>query len=120
MNRYTFTSKQFIEAENKHEAWELFADNSFDFAANAEIDEEQMEKVQDIKHLYALLNNGVYEFCISLNDGLISRKFIFPKGKKIEIENCIDGSKQLLIEQELMDKSITNVGYALSKGALYY
>ena len=39
MKRYLFTSTQFVHAENEEEAREKFANDSFDFAANAECEE---------------------------------------------------------------------------------
>ena len=39
MKTYIFRSEQFVDAENEDGAREIFADNSFDFAANAECEE---------------------------------------------------------------------------------
>jgi hypothetical protein len=36
---YKFVAETFVEAENEDEAWDQFADNSWDFAAGAECDE---------------------------------------------------------------------------------
>ena len=39
MKTYKFTADKIIEAKNEEEAKNLFADNSFDFAADAEIEQ---------------------------------------------------------------------------------
>lgn len=43
MKTYTFTATATIEAENEQEARNKFADNSFDFAASAEVIEKCAE-----------------------------------------------------------------------------
>ena len=39
MKTYKFTSDQIVEANNEEEAKEIFADTSFDFASNAEVEQ---------------------------------------------------------------------------------
>lgn len=39
MKLYQFTSRMLIHAESEAEAKEIFADNSWDFAADAEVEE---------------------------------------------------------------------------------
>ena len=39
MRTYIFRSDQIVDAQDEQEAWAKFADNSFDFAANAECEE---------------------------------------------------------------------------------
>ena len=45
MKRYVFRSYQFVHAENEAEAREKFANDSFDFAANAEC--EELQELED-------------------------------------------------------------------------
>jgi hypothetical protein len=61
------------------------------------------------------------EFFILLNHGLRSSKDIVwdTEAKKFHIFNHIDQTEQHLTEQQLMGKSVTNIGYALTKGALF-
>ena len=61
------------------------------------------------------------KFFIPLRGYLRSNKrIIWEKDvKKFFIINCIDDSFQELTETQLMDKRYTNIGYAISKGALF-
>ena len=61
------------------------------------------------------------ECFIALNYGVKSSKFITYDGhrkKAFYIWNLIDDTVQRLNHKEIMDKSITNIGYAISKKAL--
>jgi hypothetical protein len=79
-----------------------------------------MKKLTSIEELKKESVNGA-DFFILLNHGLISRKNIwFDKdAKHFEIINYIDGSEQTLTEQEIMDKSYTNIGEAIKKRAFF-
>jgi len=61
------------------------------------------------------------EFFILLNGNLRSSKRIVweEEEKQFFITNFIDDSEQELTEAQLMDKRYTNIGYAMSKGALF-
>jgi hypothetical protein len=61
------------------------------------------------------------EFFILLRGYLRSSKRIVweEDEKKFFIINFIDDSKQELTEAQLMDKAYTNIGYAMTKGALF-
>jgi len=61
------------------------------------------------------------EFFILLRGYLRSSKRIVweEDEKKFFIINFIDDSKQELTEAQLMDKGYTNIGYAMTKGALF-
>jgi len=61
------------------------------------------------------------EFFILLNHNLRSSKDIVwdAQAKKFHIFNHIDQTVQHLTERQLMDESITNIGYAMKKGALF-
>jgi len=76
--------------------------------------------VKGLKDLKNLLAEGYYEYLITLQGRLISRKNIEfnPKNKKFYIINWIDDSEQKLTQKQLMLKSYTNIGYALKKKAL--
>ena len=60
--RYKFTAVAEVEANDEKEAWEMFSNNSFDFAAGAEVEEikvilsecpncETMQKPENIDYL---------------------------------------------------------------------
>ena len=77
--------------------------------------------VKNLKDLKNLLLKGYYEYRIILKASLFSRKWIYHDGKKTKgfsIINCIDGSQQRLTEKQLMNRSYTNIGYALKKHCL--
>lgn len=76
-------------------------------------------KVKDVAHLRELVASGKHRFFIQLNLGLRSSKFITGNGDKFCIFNEIDGSEDRLTEEELFDKSLTNVGEAIKYGAFF-
>jgi len=61
------------------------------------------------------------EFFILLRGYLRSSKRIVweENEKKFFIINFIDDTEQELTEAQLMDKGYTNIGYAMTKGALF-
>lgn len=61
------------------------------------------------------------EFFILLRSYLRSSKRIIwdEDDKRFYIINFIDDTEQVLTEAQLMDKSYTNIGYAMTKGALF-
>ena len=61
------------------------------------------------------------EFFILLNFNLRSSKRIvwYEEEKRFFIINFIDDSEQELTEAQLMDKGYTNIGYAMTKRALF-
>ena len=49
-----------------------------------------------------------------------SKRIIWDEGKKrFFIRNYIDDTKQKLTEAQLMDQDYTNIGYAMTTGALF-
>jgi len=49
-----------------------------------------------------------------------SKRIIWDEGKKrFFIRNYIDDTKQVLTEAQLMDQDYTNIGYAMTTGALF-
>jgi hypothetical protein len=61
------------------------------------------------------------EFFILLNYNLKSSKWIAwdREERAFLIRNHIDDTKQELTEQQIMDRGYTNIGYAMTKGALF-
>jgi len=61
------------------------------------------------------------EFFILLRGYLrSSKRIVWEEGaKRFFIINFIDDTEQVLTEAQLMDKSYTNIGYAMTKGALF-
>ena len=61
------------------------------------------------------------EFFILLNFYLRSSKQIIwdEEDKRFFILNYIDNTEQMLTEAQLMDTGYTNIGYAMTKGALF-
>jgi hypothetical protein len=61
------------------------------------------------------------EFFIRLKGCLRSTKHIVwdEEDKRFFIFNYIDDTEQMLTEAQLMDREYTNIGYAMTKGALF-
>lgn len=61
------------------------------------------------------------EFFILLNGNLRSSKRIIwdEEDKRFFIINFIDDTEQELTEAQLMDREYTNIGYAMTRGALF-
>ena len=78
---------------------------------------KQITSIEELKNLAA---DGCDCF-ILLNHNLRSSKHIrYDKdATRFEILNHIDDTEQVLTEEELMNKDLTNIGYAITKGALY-
>ena len=76
--------------------------------------------VNSINQLKKLAVDGA-DFYIALNGGLRSSKTItyIPSNNTFEIFNDIDGSFDILTEEELFDRKHTNLGYALENNALF-
>jgi len=73
-----------------------------------------------MKQLKAEAEQGA-EFFILLNHGLRSSKDIVWDGdaKRFHIFNQIDQTEQHLTERQIMNQSLTNIGCAMTKGALF-
>ena len=78
----------------------------------------QVKSLDDLKQS---ISDGAHDFYIQLNFGLRSSKYLdySTVTKKFHVTNEIDGTEQELTEQQLMDRTYTNIGYALEHGALY-
>ena len=77
-------------------------------------------KIESIEQLKKLTANGCDCFILLIGN-LRSNKHIWydDESNRFEIINYIDGSEQALTEQQLMDKGYTNIGYAMTRAALY-
>lgn len=81
-----------------------------------------MTKVLSVAHLREMvLENNQHDFFIALKGGLRSSKQIdiSDDEKLFLIINESDDTEAQLTEDELMDRNITNIGYAITKGAFY-
>ena len=56
---------------------------------------------------------------IALQGGLKSSKHIAYKSPMFYIWNLMDDTTDILTEEQLFDRSFSNVGYALSQGMLF-
>ena len=76
-------------------------------------------RIRTIEQLKELAKNGLDCF-ILLNVGLRSSKHIryYPDDNSFYVLNLIDDSEQELTESQLLDSAYTNIGEAMSKGAL--
>ena len=61
------------------------------------------------------------DFFIMLNGNLrSSKRIVWEEDEEIFfVVNHIDDSEQELSEEQLMDRRYTNIGYAMTKGALF-
>lgn len=79
-----------------------------------------MTRINSIKELRESVKRGYHDYLIALNSGLRSSKRILIKEDgTFEILNEIDGTLQNLSEPQLNDKSLTNIGKAIDRGAFY-
>jgi len=77
-------------------------------------------RITSLEQLKAESEQGA-EFFILLNYNLRSSKDIVwdARSKNFHVFNDIDQTVQHLTERQLMDESLTNIGYAMKKGALF-
>lgn len=77
-------------------------------------------KITSMKQLKTESEQGA-EFFILVNHGLRSSKDIAwdTEARTFHIFNHIDQTNQHLTERRLMDESLTHIGYAMRRGALF-
>lgn len=77
-------------------------------------------RIQSVEELKKIAKNGCDCF-ILLNGCLRSSKYIQYDDEEntFYVCNYIDDSEETLTEQQLMDRDYTNIGYAMTKGALF-
>lgn len=80
-----------------------------------------MTKVTSIEQLREMVENDFFDYFIALNGGFRSSKTICMNddGESFDVVNEIDGSEQTLSAEELKDRELTNIGYAIEGGAFY-
>lgn len=79
-----------------------------------------MTKVESVAHLREMVQAGHHDFFIDLQFGLRSSKTVdVDEDGRFYIVNEIDYTEDVLTEEDLMDERMTNVGYAITKGAFY-
>ena len=77
-------------------------------------------KVETVDQLKRQLSKKQTEFFILLNGGFHSSKHIeLSRQGRFSIMNYIDSSSQTLSEKQLFDRTITNIGRAMTFGAFY-
>lgn len=77
-------------------------------------------KVKSVEHLHELVKEGRTDYFIQLNGGFRSSKYINEgEEKDFFVLNLIDDTEQELSDAEIMDKSITNIGEAITEGAFW-
>ena len=81
-------------------------------------EDKRIRTIQQLKTL-AADENGLDCF-ILLNGGLKSSKHIryYPDDESFYVLNFIDDSEQELTESQILDTAYTNIGDAMTKGAL--
>lgn len=80
-----------------------------------------MTKVKSVAHLREMVRAGHHDFFVVLAGGLArrSKEIDVDSDGKFYVFNEIDGTEDVLTEEELMDRNITNIGYAITNGAFY-
>lgn len=76
-------------------------------------------KVKDLNHLNQLIEDEKYHFFVN---GLRISIFInhVEQGRTTySIVNWLEDTEQFLTQEELFDKELSDIGYALNHGALY-
>lgn len=77
-------------------------------------------RITSLEHLKHEAREGA-GFFILLKHNLRSSKWIVwnDYNRVFFITNFVDGSEQKLTEQQIMDRQYTNIGFAITKGALF-
>ena len=79
-------------------------------------------QIKSLEQLKKESDNGAEFFILLGKSGILkSSKWILwdSEENKYFIRNYIDETEQELTENQLMDKEYTNIGHAITKGALY-
>ena len=78
------------------------------------------QRVKSLAHLKKLSSGGA-EFFIVLKFGPVKYKHVAwdEKRKRFNIVNRMEGTKQSLTEKQMMSRAYTNIGYALTRKALF-
>ena len=84
------------------------------------MEEIKDKRIRTIGQLKKLAVDGGVDCFILLNGGLSSSKHIeyFPDDNSFYVFNLIDDSEQELTESQILDRSYSNIGKAMKKGAL--
>ena len=81
---------------------------------------KQVKSIEHLKQILSARDGETHEFYIQLNFGLRSSKLMSWDGESMfYVQNEIDDTWQELTEAQLMDRTYTNIGYALQNGAFY-
>jgi len=78
-----------------------------------------MKKVNSVEELKEMIVSGEHDFFMMLNGGLRSSKWIDFHEGTFFVLNEIDGTEQELTGEELNDRNLTNIGYAINNGAFF-
>jgi len=83
-------------------------------------DGQDYTRIDSLDDLRKVLSHGMQEFKMVLNGGLFSRKELAlePDGR-FWILNHIDDYECILTAEELMDRNVTLIGEAVTKGAFW-
>ena len=83
-------------------------------------DGQTYTRIDSVDDLREVLAQGMQEFKMVLNHGVFSRKEIKlePDGR-FWVFNHIDDSEFTLTAEELMDRNVTLIGEAVTKGAFW-
>lgn len=77
----------------------------------------RIESVAELREEVAKKN---HDFFIQLGYAKSSKKIYLGKDKSsFRIHNLIDGTKQILSAEQIMDRNMTNIGYAIANGAFW-
>lgn len=79
-------------------------------------------QIRTIEQLKEESREGADFFIVLGNSGVMrsSKRIEWDEEeKRFFIFNLIDDTEQVLTEEQLMDRGYTNIGYAMTKGALY-
>ena len=79
-----------------------------------------MTKVLSVAHLREMVQAGKHDFFVCSYLGLRSSKYInLLQDGRFSIVNEADDTEDVLTEEDIMDKRMTNVGEAITKGAFW-
>ena len=77
-------------------------------------------RIESVKELRNEVKNKHHNFFIHLGYARSSKKIYLEKDKSsFRVHNLIDNTKQVLSAEQIMDRNMTNIGYAISNGAFW-
>ena len=81
---------------------------------------KRINSIEELKQICLSQDDDIWVDCfIALNGGLRSKKAVSWQDNVFVVINGIDDTDQELTEEQMKDKTFTNIGEAIEKGAFF-